>query len=531
MISTKSSRSSDQLRGNIQAWLASWDFIDNPFERWDAGQEKSLAKYFIRPPFYDQILGSPYSSIVFAPRGSGKSAMRIMIQSECHPTLISSHTFAVSFTDFSVFVEILKSSRDISSDDYVLPIIEKCMVALLKAGANVHATQKIPNAELGELRFWIDRFASDLLLESTLISILHRIAPNISASAMRDLLEARNTKKIDENEQIRSLKQFINLWKSITKIQPKPLPISNFSPRKIMSSFVEFCLRLLSNGPYLCDAMFLLVDGIDEYDVTQANALSSAKILSPLLGNLFFHETPNFAVKFFLPSEQQNELRKATRTDRLEIYELSWGSDVSSGDKLLDILRRRIAFYNTANRQSLAEMCVPAIKSWIETELLKEAKGSPRNLIRLGNQLFIEHCREIPELESLITEHDWERAILWYRTNIFPEQTSVKISHQPQLNQKHLLKVDTEAGRVFVGNKEILPQFPELEFKLLTYLYFRKGKICPYDEIIRFVWGEGSNVNAVMLRSLVYRVRKKLGQPSQRFVRSSSRGYYLDNAI
>src|SRR5579872_4277977 len=59
-------------------------FNGNPFAYTNADEEENLEQYFIPPPYYEAIKGDynfPSSSIVLAPRGSGKTAQRRMIES------------------------------------------------------------------------------------------------------------------------------------------------------------------------------------------------------------------------------------------------------------------------------------------------------------------------------------------------------------------------------------------------------------------------------------------------------------------
>ena len=54
-------------------------FKAHPFAKTNADEEPDLAGYFVPPPFYDGVLGDPSvptASVVLAPRGGGKTALR-----------------------------------------------------------------------------------------------------------------------------------------------------------------------------------------------------------------------------------------------------------------------------------------------------------------------------------------------------------------------------------------------------------------------------------------------------------------------
>ena len=58
-------------------------FKENPFAYTNADQEEYITEYFVPPPYFEAIQGdykSPNSSVVLAPRGSGKTAQRRMIE-------------------------------------------------------------------------------------------------------------------------------------------------------------------------------------------------------------------------------------------------------------------------------------------------------------------------------------------------------------------------------------------------------------------------------------------------------------------
>lgn len=58
-------------------------FKDDPFASTNALQEEFLEEYFVTPPYYCSLVGSvknPKSSFVIAPRGTGKTAQRLMLE-------------------------------------------------------------------------------------------------------------------------------------------------------------------------------------------------------------------------------------------------------------------------------------------------------------------------------------------------------------------------------------------------------------------------------------------------------------------
>lgn len=63
-------------------FLGSYGFEENPFTLTNADDEQFLQEYFVPPPYFPSVIGTasaPNSVIVFAPRGGGKTAQKVMI--------------------------------------------------------------------------------------------------------------------------------------------------------------------------------------------------------------------------------------------------------------------------------------------------------------------------------------------------------------------------------------------------------------------------------------------------------------------
>jgi hypothetical protein len=254
-------------------------------------------------------------------------------------------------------------------------------------------------------------------------------------------------------------------------------------------------------------------------------------------------EIPGLAVKFFLPAEQRSTLERAARTDRLDVQTLTWA--YGKKEALREVLRRRIATFNRRGMQRLEELCAPELQPWIEGALLDEGGDSPRSLIRLGNELFKEHCRDLPMSGSEIQIGSWQQALERFRSirrtelerDPLPSAPAVSVSlgtNQP------VLRVEVLSGRVFRNEVELLPPLADQEFRLLAFLYQRRGHICSHMEIGQVVFsGQDGPLEAMngvdeALRSLVYRLRKRIEPVSggeHVFVKTvPGRGYRLDNA-
>ena len=74
------------------------------------------------------------------------------------------------------------------------------------------------------------------------------------------------------------------------------------------------------------------------------------------------------------------------------------------------------------------------------------------------------------------------------------------------------LEVNVETRRVYVHGKEAEPGLSSEQFRLLVYLYERRGKVVPREELVDHVWPDAhaEGVSEEALDALVRRVRERI---------------------
>ena len=93
----------------LEQYINNLGFEINPFQYSNADKEvEYLDSYFIEPDYFEDVWGNPYnpvSNIVYAPRGGGKTAQRIMIEKRAKK---SRDILAITYTnhDLSEFKKI-----------------------------------------------------------------------------------------------------------------------------------------------------------------------------------------------------------------------------------------------------------------------------------------------------------------------------------------------------------------------------------------------------------------------------------------
>ncbi len=119
-------------RDILQHWLSARGFHQNPFASREAEAERALlGAYFVEPDYFDEIREEPKTVFLFAPRGSGKTACRIMIEEYCHNSFSTDQRIlAVPHTDLSSVLDRAGDITPVAVRHHVEEILRQAVVAL-----------------------------------------------------------------------------------------------------------------------------------------------------------------------------------------------------------------------------------------------------------------------------------------------------------------------------------------------------------------------------------------------------------------
>ncbi|MFN8530905.1 MAG: FHA domain-containing protein [Anaerolineae bacterium] len=95
------------------------------------------------------------------------------------------------------------------------------------------------------------------------------------------------------------------------------------------------------------------------------------------------------------------------------------------------------------------------------------------------------------------------------------------------------LRLDPDARRVFIGEKEVDPPLSPPQYRLLELLYNQTGRICTREQVIEAVWPDviGEGVSEQAIDALVRRLRDRLAEADpewQYIVTVRGHGFRLD---
>ncbi|MDE0554827.1 MAG: hypothetical protein OXI24_11455 [Candidatus Poribacteria bacterium] len=360
-------------------------FSDDPFAHTNADEEVSrLPEYFVKPPYFAEVFGDPddpKSFFVFAPRGGGKSAQRIMIESRCR----ENNVLALTYDNFDFFG--LQDST-ITLEHHVRRILQIGFVGLLVSINHDSAkSDDLSKPERSLLAQKVVDYVGDMSL-SELKSTL-------------DSLKSLSDKFSDFIEKYRAIvgtganalsNHFLG---SDAHIPPVNLrhPTA-FNAKYELELLIQYAMKLGYRSVYV------LIDRVDEseYSGGKNNPLDAFELIRPMVKSLTLLEMPGIGFKFFLWDAIEPHYKEVARTDRINSRKLEWTTQEFS-----ELLRKRLLAFSNQRIWRLAQISDKLEPFEIDDLAIIFASTSPRDLIRVCKKIFAEQ-EQIDYAGSTLTE-------------------------------------------------------------------------------------------------------------------------------
>lgn len=510
----------------VEEWLHARGFErDNPFKTTNADEERAyLAEaLFVTVPEYDRIRGDQ-TVLVFAPRGSGKSTLRVRLAAISLPQETSASTLAIECTDFSWLVKRYRDYGQVTEVDYELFLLRQAARTLIELflpspdvrlsaeGAEEDFRRREKQAKevtaivRAQISAFLRRYFPTLLTPKELFKYMKRLSNDFNG----DWLDFQNA------AEKRNLKSYLAKTNLAPKLEVAWLladlcdeDIPAFDEfRSVLDAFMEFVQIAQAAG---VEQVHFLIDRLDEMQLFANDYEAQANILEPLLAYLNLMELTGIAFKFFVARELYQVLRErpSIRRDRLlnKAVQIQWDVEL-----LKQMLNERLLFFSHEEIFSLAPLCSQD-GTRIEEEMLKLAAGSPRRLLTAGQLLVQAHVFS-DKSDELLNLADWQKA---------REQL---MTLMPPIMGLHL-----ENGEVVVGGKQI--KLTKTEIRILETLS-DNGGYCDRETFASEIWGSSEGVSDDAVDQAVTRLRRKLDDDGQQpvyleTVRGKNRGFRLQN--
>jgi len=357
----------------INEYLNNLGFKINPFQFSNADKETEfLSDYFIKPDYFEDIWGNPYepvSSIIYAPRGAGKTAQRVMIEKR---TKDHDDILAISYTNHDLTQ--FKSINEISLSYHLTFLNRLLLVSLFKRVED-------DSFNFDEVYSFIER---QYIYKITRIYLYNTPAsfPNQAISSLKTLTDRAVDLWNGFKEPI------TNVIKQITKSKGLEIDLSKIEIDKKLEishkdNFFNI-IELLVKANY--NSIFILIDKVDEQSLTGNNPEASYKLIEDLIKDLELLETPKVSFKFFLWDALKPYTAISARPDRVFSYDLNW-----DWGQISNMLDKRVESYSDGK-----------IKNFIAMFATKKLFGriilfsdlSPRDCIRICYRIISEQFKK-----------------------------------------------------------------------------------------------------------------------------------------
>jgi hypothetical protein len=495
----------------LERWLRRVGFSEgNPFGVSQAERECFVPECFVDPGVYNTAKNDPRAVLVFAPRGGGKSALRVMLASECRPfqspkSNPRSQDLAVTYTDFDPVLQACNYDlTQLTPYHHVAEILTLACAALLDALLQDPALcTALSSRNRSLLASYCRQFYPGLLESDAAYRRLGETCPETEFSwpAFRQAVREQRLVTFLEEANI-LLSPGMQLYAELVDDVQDPLTNLD-SPVRLLSKFAQLAQEAS------LETIFILIDRLDERLLTYHDPQQLALLVAPLVAHIPLIEAPGIKFVMFLPQEAREAILSFVRPERLRILDVAWDNKL-----LRELLQLRLKVYSQDRIQSLVQLCEEFLAQRIEDEMFEMSDGSPRLLLQLGAALFETHIELFPDSRT-ITGTAWSQA--WMK--VFGGQ------------HVRPLRLDRQEAQVYMGRTTPVP-LSTIPYHLVAYLYdadgFRTNK-----EIKAAVWPDEQFVSDGMVRTQIRRVRKALEDvgvdPKDYLVNKPGRGYKLQN--
>lgn len=397
----------------MEEYIKSLGFEQNPFQHFNADKEiDALGGYFIAPDYFEDLWGdpaNPVSNIIYAPRGGGKTAQRIMIEKRA---LETKEVLTITYTnhDLSAFKKIEEVdinyhlvylnrllllaffNRLLDHDfnfDFTFTFTERQYIYKIARVYLYDTPASFPNQAYHSLKK-VEDYAVDIWkgFKEPIVNVIQQITKSKSGVEL-DLSKVELDKKLQQSHR------------------------DNF--RNIV--------QLLNKAGYSC--IYVLVDKVDEQSLTGNNSEDSFLLIKDLIKDLELLELEGISFKFFLWDALRQFASVAARPDRVFSYDLNWNRE-----QIRDMLNKRTQYYSNNTVTSFSSLFEsPRLLG----RVILFSELSPRDCVRICNRIISEQFKADPA-QKVFREDIVNRAI----EHFCREKASELITNSTNL--KHLTK-------------------------------------------------------------------------------------------
>lgn len=354
-------------------------FISDPFASSNAEHEEHLNDYFIEPPYFSSLVGSlnhPKSSIVIAPRGFGKTAQRRQLEKIADDNL---NTICIVYDNFPI--EGISKASEVTYERHLSRITKSLLIALLS------------KIYVDDLVYDFDDYEKGILVKLIRCNILDNNLPEIreAISAIKGLKGRLYDIWLSASKPINSIINMILQRKGLGNVD---LSFERAETRLNPEQFFEnFLLIEKLFQKIQVKSVFVLIDRVDETNITGNDSSSSYLLIRPLIKDLRLLERQTIVFKFFLWDKITEHWTNDIRLDRIEKFDLSWKES-----QIRSMIDKRLQILSQGSIASLSQI-LNCSSDMIDAIILF-ANKSPRDLINILKQIFDVYLDRVKDIDG-----------------------------------------------------------------------------------------------------------------------------------
>lgn len=404
-------------------------FSNHPFTHTNADEEPRLGDYFVPPPFFSAVKGDPdhpTPTVVFAPRGAGKSAQRRQLEEWC----MGNHVLPVTYDRFEFGNG--QTLNGIGLPYHIRNILTRILVSYLSY------LQENPDLLRG--------LSKD---EKRLISVFaHSYLGDFTGLKLQELLN--ELKSLPEkfrkfwSENVGFLESVVNVLLKNYGLESVDLPELRQEEKRLTETYkhqMEVLFSLVNKIGFR--SIYILVDKTDESEKTGNNAENTYRLLKPMLTDLELLGLKGYGFKFFVWDQIIPYFQNDARPDRVAQHSLTW-----TRPALENVLGKRLGAFSNQTIKSFSDLIVGKLGYSPDATICLLANRSPRNTIRICEKILAVQA-EIDPGATKITPQAVERGIDMYCAQVCDEQYGSDISKDLQRAGRELFTINYLASEVF----------------------------------------------------------------------------------
>lgn len=384
-----------ELADLIDKWLKEAHRLPfDPFRQSHAGADPHLSDYLYGRDEFKSLL-KVGTSLVFAPAGGGKTALRVWVAEVCRTGLGAGRFFPIVYDlPFAIITAAEAERRAVYEQTVSQAMAWELFLYLAYRPAVFSALPR--SAQMT---------AKALLVRDLPVDLAHYLSQLEAAEDLIDMAAGYDrTAHWDNPPQVGEIAAFKEAMLSIPAAFEPETPVD-----------LALWLDLIC-GPLGFEAVFLLLDGVDGYPDTLDDLEWTLDLLAPLWELASTWSRQALYLKAFLPIEFASEAALRDLTPRPSaVIIIHW-----TAQKLAEMLELRLEAVSRIEDVSLAHLGERGLKG-VEGKLVEAVMARsplPRELLVLVERLLEEHVKRAGPA-GRITAQDLDEALAWY-LNVHP---------------------------------------------------------------------------------------------------------------